>query len=552
MFVTPPEALSLAHDFVQAFDARDEAALQRLNTHYRRSFTFDDLAAEVWRRVYAHRQRSFRGEPNRLLLTEAQTLVAQDAGYPSWSSLLDGIATGTPAVPAFAIDTTDNCISPRRQLADADWDSLIAAMTEHRVAALDAGGLMTDAALARIAKLSHVTSLSLGGSRQLTDEGLHHLAAMPQLEHLSLSGAKITDRGLAVLAQLPSLRTFELNWQRGISDAGVAHLATCERLERVDLMGSPVGDEAMAALRGKSQLREFKSGRLVTDRGIGMLQEFPAFRDGREGTLLLDGPFTNDGLATLAGLAGITALDLFWHATSITSDAFAHLTKLPNLRALGADGALSDDRAMQHYAAMPALRKLRAQEAAATDAGFEALGRSTTLESFWGRECEHFGDRGFLAFARLGTLRELGVGCRNVSDAALSAFPDFPSLQSVTPIGVKDDGFRYIGQCRGIGRLTCMYCRDTTDVATAHIADLPLRYYYAGLTQITDRSLEILGRITTLEQVEFYEVNGLTDAGLPFLASLPRLREAAFDSLPGVTLEGTRVFAPHVRVRYST
>ena len=58
-----------------------------------------------------------------------------------------------------------------------------------------------------------------------------------------------------------------------------------------------------------------------------------------------------------------------------------------------------------------------------------------------------------------------------------------------------------------------MYCRDTTDVATEHIAGLQLKYYYAGLTQITDRSLAILGRMSSLEQVEFYECKGVTDAG---------------------------------------
>jgi hypothetical protein len=56
----------------------------------------------------------------------------------------------------------------------------------------------------------------------------------------------------------------------------------------------------------------------------------------------------------------------------------------------------------------------------------------------------------------------------------------------------------------------------------------------------------------SLEQVEFYECNHVTDAGLPFLAALPRLREVALEGLPGVTLEGTKVFAAGVRVRYST
>jgi hypothetical protein len=97
-----------------------------------------------------------------------------------------------------------------------------------------------------------------------------------------------------------------------------------------------------------------------------------------------------------------------------------------------------------------------------------------------------------------------------------------------------------------------MYCRETTDVATGYITALPLQYYYAGLTLITDRSLELLGRMPTLETVDLYECNGVTDAGLVFLAALPRLREVNLDSLPGVTLQGTRVFPARVRVNYST
>ena len=80
----------LASDLVLAHDTQDQAALQRLNAHYRRSFTFDDLAAEIWRRVYAFRQRSSRVPKNYLQLAEAQTLVAQDAGYGSWAALTRG------------------------------------------------------------------------------------------------------------------------------------------------------------------------------------------------------------------------------------------------------------------------------------------------------------------------------------------------------------------------------------------------------------------------------------------------------------------------------
>ena len=61
-----------------------------------------------------------------------------------------------------------------------------------------------------------------------------------------------------------------------------------------------------------------------------------------------------------------------------------------------------------------------------------------------------------------------------------------------------------------------------------------------------------LGGMSSLEQVELYECKGVTHAGLVFLAGLPRLREVHLDGLPGVTLEGTRVFPAGVRVKYST
>ena len=96
-----------------------------------------------------------------------------------------------------------------------------------------------------------------------------------------------------------------------------------------------------------------------------------------------------------------------------------------------------------------------------------------------------------------------------------------------------------------------MYCRETGDGATEHIKGLAIEYYYAGLTQITDRSFEILGLMDSLEQVDFYECPKLTDAGLPFLVRLPRLREVHLDGLPGVTLKGTEVFRLGVDVYYS-
>lgn len=486
-------------------------------------------------------------------------MVAQNAGYSSWEALSAPEAARPARVPAYLVNEAENRIEPRRFMSDAEWDELLDVVEQRRIAILGVGGFVTDARLARIAGFEHVTTLRLTGARQLTDEGLRQLVRMPQLQELDLTGCvRVTDRGLAALEALPALRTFKMLWHRGIGDAGLAHLRACDRLEDVCVMGSTTGDGLIEALAGKVHLRRLSTGLLVTDAGLARLRQIPRLHTPPAGQetdgarLLIDGPFTNAGFAHLADLQGIVDLDLFWHVTGLTSDAYVHLLHLPRLASLGVDGRLSDDEAMRHFGEMQGLRQLRAQESVATDAGFEALSRSRTLEGFWGRECPNFGSRGFIALSRLPALRSLGIGCSHVDDAALATLPHFPSLRELTPIGVQDAGFRHVGRCETLVRLTCMYCRDTTDVATEHIAGLPLRYYYAGLTQITDRSLAILGRMASLEEVEFSACNRITDAGLPFLAALPRLRQVTLDGLPRVTLSGTRVFPAHVRVRYST
>ena len=94
-------------------------------------------------------------------------------------------------------------------------------------------------------------------------------------------------------------------------------------------MGCNTGDGAIAALAGKPKLRRFQTGRNVTDDGLGLLHQFPAFKTrqaeepefglmsfGAEPTnLLIDGPFTRKGLNNLRGLDGLAGLSFFWHTS---------------------------------------------------------------------------------------------------------------------------------------------------------------------------------------------------------------------------------------------
>ncbi|HET8774669.1 MAG TPA: hypothetical protein VFP80_12780, partial [Thermoanaerobaculia bacterium] len=125
------------------------------------------------------------------------------------------------------------------------------------------------------------------------------------------------------------------------------------------------------------------------------------------------------------------------------------------------------------------------------------------------------------------------------------------SLRELMPMDVQDDGFRHIGQCASLEALWCMYCRDTTDAATEHIRGARLKTYYAGKTQITDRSLAILAAMDSLERLTFWETQHLTDAGVRRLARLPHLRELSLEGLPHVTANVLPEFPVDVQVIYA-
>jgi hypothetical protein len=579
----------LAKDLVTAYGSGDPGALDRIQDHYQRPFTREELRAELRHRLAALPDTERRIDS--LAPADAQLIIAREHGFETWSEFAERmgrpsrgprpapVETGT-AQPErlYYIDWKNNRIEPRQTLTEQGWDALIGVTKEKRIAALNAGGQMTDALLERISALDHLTGLELQGSKRLTDAGVRHLARLPRLQHLDLSGSGISDRGLEVLARLPGLRSLSLYHHGGISDAGLAALKHCDLLEHVDLMGTPTGDGAIEALTGKPQLSHFKAGNRVTDAGLALLHQFPAFRTWQGGEvgsslmspeadpnflwLNLKAPFTNQGLANLVGLDGLFALSMFGGPAAgpfdstgsrVTPAGLGRLADLPNLGWLGCTAALCDDEAMRHISTMPRLRMLMCQDTVAGDDGFAALSRSQSIEYIWGRRCYNLGGRGFTALAAMPALRGLSVSCRNVDDAGLSALPGFPALDTFMPMDVPDDGFRHVARCHKLEALYCMYCRDTTDTATGHIAGLSrLKTYEAFTTRITDQSLEILGRVPSLERLRFHQCAGLTDRGLAFLAGLPRLRQVDLSHMPNLTPEGAAVFPAHVRVTWDT
>jgi hypothetical protein len=536
------EALERYNAMVDALlDAYRSGTPEAMERHYQ--FTWHRRSWQVMRtyvQLDLGKRPSAPGDDVEISLDDARYLVAREHGFSTWNDLRRFAATASEASLKTAKPIRLVAYKPEedgRPLASSrDWDSVVELLATYPSAALHADGQMTDEALERVSRAAGVRALHMGGSKALTDAGLRHLARLPMLEHLDLSGTAITDAGLAVFRQLPALRTISLA-MTAVSDAGVAHLAPCHALERVHLAWTRTGDAAIKALAGKQKLAHFFSGAFVTNAGIPILHEWPVFKSWRGGetkvallsprsspnNLALRGSFTDAGMQHVRGLDGLFGLNLDDSNLLITAAALPPLASLTNLGWLSVD---AKDDWMPHIARMPRLIYLGAQDTTAGDEGFAALSKSQTLQYIWGRRCHNLHTAGFVALAELPALRGLSVSCLNVDELGISALPQFPALRELMPMDIPDVGYRNIGKCDRLESLILMYCRDTTDVATEHITGLrSLSYYFNSYTHITDRTPELLSNMDSLERITFDTCHGLTNRGIANLARLPRLRE---------------------------
>lgn len=191
-----------------------------------------------------------------------------------------------------------------------------------------------------LAHLTQVTTLEAldAGYAQLTDAGLEHLAALPRLRELTIGGNKLTDGGVAFLKLAPGLTYLDLGgsqrtdsglWSIGLTDHGLESVAALRNLEVLSVAGTKVTDAGLEHLRGLDRLRSLDLTRTqVTAKGLEQLASLKNL----ERLNLLGAKRINDDAASalerLTGLkwAGVTD-------TGMTEAGLAALRKArPSLR----------------------------------------------------------------------------------------------------------------------------------------------------------------------------------------------------------------------------
>ena len=108
-----------------------------------------------------------------------------------------------------------------------------------------------DSMLEAIQDLDDLYDLSVTNSA-VTDAGIRHLAGLPKLRRLNLSGSEITDEGLATLVVACSdLTDLSLERVPGITDEGVLGLAVLKSLTTLSIYNSRISTNAAVLLSKK-------------------------------------------------------------------------------------------------------------------------------------------------------------------------------------------------------------------------------------------------------------------------------------------------------------
>ncbi len=123
------------------------------------------------------------------------------------------------------------------------------------------GAPATGPGLRHLAELPHLRSLDLsGGSTRITsDDDFGQLPTLPTVEYLTLGHTYITDAGLVYLTRLPGVKSLSLE-MTDISDAGIVYLGALPNLESVNLNHTKV------TLRGVQELKGARPGLNVSAR----------------------------------------------------------------------------------------------------------------------------------------------------------------------------------------------------------------------------------------------------------------------------------------------
>lgn len=210
---------------------------------------------------------------------------------------------------------------------------------------------VSDAGFVHLAKLTNLEDLDLNSLFNVKGSGLKILKDLPKVTHLNLRSTSIDDAGMENIKEVKQLRHLEL--PINLTDAGLVHVAALPELEILyagDLQ--QLKGDGLKHLKANTKLKELNLGNSgVTDAGLTHLADMNHLQE-----LALSSHITDAGLAHLSKLTKLKKLEVF--SEKVTNMGVAHLKSLTGLEELNLTSTSINDSALMSIQDLPNLKKL--------------------------------------------------------------------------------------------------------------------------------------------------------------------------------------------------
>lgn len=162
-------------------------------------------------------------------------------------------------------------------------------------------------ALAEVAGLTGLQTLSISGSPAIGDEQMLYLTGPPSLTYLDVRETGVGDKFLAHIVEIyPQLSQINLRKCKKVTADGIKHLARLEKLRHLNLNNTRMDRAAVRALAGCKHLVELE----LVDTGIGD-EEVALLKNLRLTILeLAEDPLTDKSLDVIASMRSLRRVNL--------------------------------------------------------------------------------------------------------------------------------------------------------------------------------------------------------------------------------------------------
>jgi Leucine-rich repeat (LRR) protein len=224
---------------------------------------------------------------------------------------------------------------------------------------------ISGAGLAHLRCLGNLGYLNVADT-QVTDYAVTALESATELQVLHLEHTSVGDSALAHLRPLRKLTRLELAGTH-VSDAGLAHLTALQDLESLNLYGTQITDAGLVHLKDLRRLRFLSLGETaLTGHGLRDLEQMELFY-----VFLSRSQLTDAGLEPLGRMRGLC--QLYIAGTRVTDDGLRHLGASPHLSMLDLSSTQITGAGLAHLAKLRSLYWLSLKGSRVTDDGLAGI-----------------------------------------------------------------------------------------------------------------------------------------------------------------------------------